>query len=89
MGIHKSTGNGGDQLWYRIVPMPAPWIASGNSFNGKPQAFYGAILLQRFNSILRAGRRISALIAQPGRNDQLIQFYQAYKWETCDSSNLP
>jgi len=53
--------------------MGTPWIAAGNSFNGKPQTFYWAIFSQSFNAILRAGGGVPALAAKPRRNDQLVK----------------
>ena len=54
------------------MAMPTPWIAPGNSFNGEPQTLYRTMFLKCFNAVLRTGRRVPALVAQPGRNNKLV-----------------
>ena len=39
-------------FWYRIIAARSPWIASGNTFASKPDAFYDTPFLNSVNGIL-------------------------------------
>lgn len=52
--------------------MSAPGIAARNAFGGEPQTFDGTIFFQCVDAVLRTGRRITALAAQPRGDGQLV-----------------
>ena len=55
------------RLWrHGVVPLSAPWVAAGNSFQGQPAAFEQPVFLQRLGRIMRTGRGIPAFRTQQG-----------------------
>jgi len=48
-------------------------MATADALHGEPQAFDGAVLAQRFDSVLRAGGREAARGRRVGRNALLIE----------------
>ncbi len=49
---------------HRIVAVAAPWMAAGDASHREPAAADGAVPLDRFESVVRAARRESALSAE-------------------------
>ena len=60
---------------YRIVTMPAPGIAGQDAFKRQPSAFQSPVFLKGLHGILRAGRGITALCPEKGRQELLVQSY--------------
>ena len=48
------------------MPIATPWVATYNSFGGKPQPFKWTIFFKGFYAVLRAGRCKPAPTAKPG-----------------------
>ncbi len=44
-----------ERSWHRIIAASAPGMATKDAANGKPEAFYRAVLSQGLDGILRTG----------------------------------
>ena len=59
----------------RIVARAAPWTASSDTANREQAAAQGAVLLERFESVDRAGRLVAAEMPDPWRKNQPVGAY--------------
>lgn len=62
------------RLRYRVVTVAAPWVAPDDAPCGQPEAFKDTMLFECFQSILRAGRCISAAGTEQGAQAPLVYF---------------
>jgi hypothetical protein len=60
-------------LRHRIVAAAAPWMATADSFDGKPEAFERPVFFKCLQRILAAGRSIAAFGPKPRTYDQLVK----------------
>lgn len=68
-------------LWHGVITATSPGMTTAYSFDCQPHSFKHPMFFQCFSSIMRTGGGITALGAQPGRNNPLINFYQQDKRE--------
>ena len=68
-------------LWYWIISVSAPGMASQDAFCGQVETFEHSVFSERFKSILRAGRSESAGCRSKRGDAHLIETYQKYKGE--------
>jgi len=47
-------------LWYRIISVPATWVAAAKALDGEPATLEGAVLTDSFEAVGTAGRRKAA-----------------------------
>lgn len=64
-----------NSLWYRIISAAAPRMAPRQPFERQPAPFQGPVFAQRFDGILRAGRRKTARRRRKGRDAELIELH--------------
>jgi hypothetical protein len=67
-------------LWYRIVSMPTPRVATTNASYGEPETFEHSMLFKGLDGIVGAGGGKAAFRwAEHGRKDPLIQLDESNK----------
>src|SRR5574340_677120 len=57
----------------RVIAVIAAGAAAADAFRGQPAALERAVFFDGFLAVFRAGRQVSALPAQPGRERQLVE----------------
>lgn len=72
----KTYAFGRDNLFYRVVAMPTPWMAGRETFYSHPATFERAVFFDGFYTIGRAGRGVTALNPEKRGNKGLVEAYE-------------
>lgn len=77
-------------LRYRVVSMSSPRMTITNSFESKPNTFYGSPFFYGLYHIVRAGRLISTSWSKKWRYEPLINFDRKdkYTFDNIHGTNL-
>lgn len=70
------------RLWHRVVAATAPRMATCNALYGEPSALEEPIATQRFERVLRTGRREATRCGREGRDAELVEAHKHNEWQS-------
>lgn len=70
------------RLWHRVVAATAPRVATCNALYGEPSALEEPIATQRFERVLRTGRREATRCGREGRDAELVEAHKHNEWQS-------